>query len=154
MNPQEDHGRDHEEGHGPADGRLYQLRLPAPLTQEAEDTMSHTIACAMRVHRELGPGFVESIYHQAMLVELKASGLSFESGLPVLVKYRDVDISGQQVDLIVEQQIVVELKAVLKLDDIHRSQLASYLRTLGLRAGLLINFRVGILPRGLKRVVV
>ena len=67
--------------------------------------------------------------------------------------YRDVEISGQRVDLIVEGLIVVELKSVMKLDEIHRAQLISYLRATGLRGGLLINFRVPVLYSGLKRVV-
>ena len=69
------------------------------------------------------------------------------------VNYRDVEIAGQRVDLIVEGQIVVELKAVVKLDDVHRAQLISYLRTTGLRGGLLVNFRVAVLRHGLRRVV-
>lgn len=129
------------------------MRLPSPLTAQAERVMSETIGCAIRVHRALGPGFLESIYRKAMLIELKASGLSHESERPVRVTYRGIDIRGQRVDLIVERQIVVELKAVVKLDEVHRAQLISYLRTTGLRGGLLINFRVAILRRGLRRVV-
>jgi GxxExxY protein len=71
----------------------------------------------------------------------------------VPVKYRDVEIAGQRVDLIVEGQIVVELKAVVKLDEVHRAQLISYLRATGLRGGLLVNFRVAVLRHGLRRVV-
>ena len=69
------------------------------------------------------------------------------------VKYRGVKIAGQRVDLIVEGQIVAELKAVVKLDEVHRAQLISYLRATGLRGGLLINFRVAVLRHGLRRVV-
>ena len=115
--------------------------------------MTETIGCAIRVHRALGPGFLETIYRKAMYLELKASRLSFECERPVNVKYRGVEIRGQRADLIVEQAIVVELKAVVKLDEVHRAQLISYLRTTGLRGGLLINFRVAVLKRGLRRVV-
>ena len=115
--------------------------------------MSAVIGCAISVHRELGPGFLESIYRKAMQVEMAAVGLSYESERPVRVKYRDVEISGQRVDLIVEGLIVVELKSVVRLDEVHRVQLSSYLRTTGLRGGLLINFRVPVLHAGLKRVV-
>ena len=149
------HHEDHDthEEHEKTFDRLYRMRLPSPLSPAAEDAMSRTIGCAIRVHRELGPGFLESIYHKAMYEELKAAGLSFESQLPVLVKYRDTEISGQRVDLIVEGMVVVELKTVRKLDEIHRAQFISYLRTTGLRGGLLINFRVPVLQQGLKRVV-
>lgn len=88
-----------------------------------------------------------------MFVELAAAGLSYEAERPVTVRYRDVDLPGQRVDLIVEQEIVLELKAVIKLDEVHRAQLISYLRTTGLRGGLLINFRVALLRHGLRRVV-
>jgi GxxExxY protein len=71
----------------------------------------------------------------------------------VRVTYRDIEIPGQRVDLIVEGLIVVELKSVVRIDDVHRAQLISYLRTTGLRGGLLINFRVPMLKQGLKRVV-
>jgi GxxExxY protein len=131
----------------------HRMHLPSPLTPRAEHFMTETIGCAIRVHRALGPGFLEAIYRKAMYVELKASGLSFECERPVTVTYRGVEIRGQRVDLIVEQAIVVELKAVVKLDEVHRAQLISYLRTTGLRGGLLINFRVAVLQRGLRRVV-
>jgi GxxExxY protein len=115
--------------------------------------MSETIGCAIRVHRALGPGFLESIYRKAVHIELNAAGLSYESERPVHVKYREVEIKGQRVDLIVESAIVVELKSVVRLDEVHRAQLISYLRTTGLRGGLLINFRVPVLQRGLRRIV-
>lgn len=148
----EDHD-DHEE-HESGNSRRYRMRIPSPLTPEAERVMAETIGCAIRVHRALGPGFIESIYRKAMRIELERRGLSYESERPVLVRYGDVEISGQRVDLIVEGRIVVELKSVVRLDEVHRAQLISYLRTTGLRGGLLINFRVPILQRGLRRVVV
>lgn len=131
----------------------HRMRLPSPLSAHAEQVMSEAIGCAVRVHRALGPGFLESIYRKAMFVELAAAGLSYEAERPVTVRYRDVDLPGQRVDLIVEQEIVLELKAVIKLDEVHRAQLISYLRTTGLRGGLLINFRVALLRHGLRRVV-
>jgi GxxExxY protein len=131
----------------------FKMCPPSPLSPEAEDAMSQTIACAFRVHRELGAGFRESIYRRAMYLELRAAGLSYECELPVVVRYRGVELTGQRVDLIVGRQIVVALKSVARLDDVHRAQLISYMRTTGLRGGLLINFRVPLLVRGLKRVV-
>jgi hypothetical protein len=82
---------DHE-GHEGSDSVLsprHRMQLPSPLTAEAERVMSETIGCAIRVHRTLGPGFLESIYRKAMYVELGASGLSYESERPVPVRYRD-----------------------------------------------------------------
>jgi GxxExxY protein len=88
-----------------------------------------------------------------MRIELEAQGLSYESERAICVIYRGVEIPGQRVDLIVKKQLVVELKAVTRLDEIHRAKVISYLKTTGLRAGLLINFHVPVLRQGLKRIV-
>src|SRR6186997_373361 len=140
----------HEEG-GPRQGPG--VRLPSPLSVEAEVAMHRTIGCAMAVHRSLGPGFLESIYRQAMYLELEAWGLTYERERPVRVAYRGVAIPGQRVDLIIEGLIVVELKSVAQLAGVHRAQLISYLRTTGLRGGLLINFDVRVLKDGIQRIV-
>jgi GxxExxY protein len=115
--------------------------------------MRETIGCAIAVHRTLGPGFLESIYRKAMCVELELRNLAYEQEFPVRVKYRDVEITGQRIDLIIEGLIIVELNAVTRLDEVHRAQLISYLRTTGLRGGLLVNFRVPVLRSGLRRIV-
>ena len=146
-------GHEDREGHEANLSTEHRLRVPSPLTAQAERIMTETIGCAINVHRALGPGFLESIYRKAMCLELRASGLTYEAERPVCVRYRDIDIAGQRVDLIVESEIVVELKSVVRLDDVHRAQLISYLRTTGLRGGLLINFRVPTLRQGLKRIV-
>jgi len=116
--------------------------------------MTQTIGCAIAVHRALGPGFLESIYRKAMYIELDAQHLAYETERPIKVVYRSVEIPGQRVDLIVEGLIVVELKAVMRLDQVHRAQVISYLKTVGLRGGLLINFRAPTLRQGLRRIVV
>lgn len=146
-------GHEDREDHESSFLRQHRMRLPSPLTALAERAMSETIGCAIRVHRELGPGFLESIYRKAMQIELEAAGISYELERPARVKYRDVEITGQRVDLIIEDLIIVELKSVIRLDDVHRAQLISYLRTTGLRGGLLVNFRVPVLQQGLRRVV-
>jgi GxxExxY protein len=142
------------EGHEGHEGfKPFSMRLPSPLSAEAAEAMSETIGCAIAVHRALGPGFLESIYKKAMHIELNSQGISYESEKAVTVSYRDVLIHGQRVDLIVKNLIVVELKAVTRLDDVHQAQVVSYLKTTGLRGGLLINFRVPALRAGLKRIV-
>lgn len=148
----EDHD-DREEHENHPLWRRYHMRLPSPLTAEAEGAMTETIGCAIAVHRALGPGFLESIYKKAMRIELEVRKIAYECERRVKVKYRDVLIDGQRVDLIIKGLIVVELKSVMRLDDVHTSQLVSYLRTTGLRGGLLINFRVPLLQQGLRRVV-
>jgi GxxExxY protein len=143
---------DHE-GYEGRELRNWGMRLPSPLTPEAEAVMTRTIGCAIAVHRVLGPGFLESIYQTAMCIELESANLAYELERPVRVQYRSVDIPGQRIDLIVEGLVVVELKAVERLDDVHRAQVISYMKTTGLRAGLLINLRVAVLRHGLKRFV-
>ena len=135
------------EGHDGHEGTHWVsgMRLPSPLSDDAERAMAATIGCALTVHRRLGPGFLESIYTKAMHIELNARGISYESEKAVAVDYRGIPIEGQRVDLIVEGLVVVELKAVSRFDDVHRAQVISYLRTTGLRGGLLINFRVPVL---------
>jgi GxxExxY protein len=131
----------------------FRMKRKSPLEPEADRMMTHTIGCAIAVHRALGPGFRESIYRKAMCVELEARGLAFEVERPVRVSYRGVEIPGQRVDLIVGGLIVVEPKTVVRFDGVHVGQLISYLKTTGLRGGVLINFRVPLLVKGLKRIV-
>ena len=129
------------------------MRAASPLSPEAERVMHDTIGCAIAVHRTLGPGFLESIYRKAMCIELEGRKLAFECERSIDVVYRGVPISGQRIDLIIERLIIVELKAVAAFEEIHRAQVISYLKTTGLRGGLLINFRVRVLKDGLRRIV-
>jgi GxxExxY protein len=115
--------------------------------------MTRVIDRAIAVHRALGPGFLESIYKKAMCIALRKAGIQFEREKPIEVIYDGEAIRGQRVDLIVEGVIVVELKAVSRLEEVHEAQLISYLKTTGLRGGLLVNFRVPLLHRGIKRIV-
>jgi GxxExxY protein len=141
------------EGHEGTDSSRYRMRRASVLTPEEERVMRDVIGAAIAVHRTLGPGFLESIYRRAMCVELAARRLTFEVERPVAVEYRGVSIPGQRIDLIVEHKVIVELKAVTRFDNVHIGQVISYLKTTGLRGGLLINFRVPLLRRGLKRIV-
>jgi GxxExxY protein len=145
----EDH-EGHEETH---EGGLRPLRVPSSLPAETERVIAAVIGCAIGVHRALGPGFLESIYRKAMCIELEAQRLRFATERAVSVTYRGVAIPGQRIDLIVEEAVVAELKCVDSLDEIHRMQVLSYLRTTRLRAGLLINFKVPILRNGIRRIV-
>ncbi len=95
---------------------------------------------AIRVHTELGPGFLESLYEEALAVELRFLGIQFERQKPVPVFYRAQPIGEHRVDLLVEQKIVVELKAIATLEKIHFAILRSYLKALGLSDALLLNF--------------
>ena len=148
--------REDREDKRPAEDRRIWLpgtRPDSPLSREGEWAMHQTIGCALAVHRELGPGFLESIYQKAMYIELDNRSLSYERERAIQVRYRSIEIPGQRVDLIIQGLIVVELKSVVRLDQIHRAQLISYLRTMGLKGGLLINFRERLLKNGIQRIV-
>jgi GxxExxY protein len=129
------------------------LQVASPLSAEEERVIHQVIGAAIAVHRALGPGFLETIYRKAMCIALQKRSLPFECERAIDVTYEGIPISGQRIDLIVGGLVVVELKAVSQLEEIHRAQLISYLRTTRLRAGLLLNFRVRVLTEGLRRVV-
>lgn len=130
------------------------LIVASSLPAETEDVIRRTIGCAIEVHRHLGPGYLETIYSQAMEIELNAQGLAFERERSFLVNYKGHRIAGQRVDFIVDGRVIVEIKAVARLDPVFEAKLISYLRTTGLRAGLLMNFNEQLLRDGLKRMVV
>ncbi len=112
------------------------------------------IGAAIEVHRFLGPGLLESAYERCLAFELAGSGLQVESQKPLPVVYKDVHLDcGYRLDLLVEDKVIVELKAVDELAPIHQAQLLSYLKLSGCKVGLLINFNVPLLKDGIRRVV-
>jgi GxxExxY protein len=129
------------------------LRVDSTLDGITEQVMHESIGCALAVHRALGPGYMESVYRRAMKLELAARALGCEEERRFDVHYRGEVVGQQRVDLIVQGLVVLELKAVDQVHDVHISQLVSYLHGTGLRAGLLINFRVPLLKHGVRRVV-
>ena len=129
------------------------LRVDSPLALEEEKVVRRVMDAAFTVHRALGPGFREKIYHRALCLELDSEGLKFECEKSIEVRFKDWRIPGQKIDLLVEKFVLVETKVVPKIRRIHRAQVLSYLKTLDLRIGLLINFNVAVLKDGFKRVV-
>jgi GxxExxY protein len=118
---------------------------------EFEALSSKVIDVALTVHKELGPGFLESVYENAVKVGLQHRTISFEYQKIVPIYFEQEKVGVHRVDLIVERQLIIELKAVKELEDIYFAQLRSYLRATGLQVGLLMNFNA---PRLLiKRVV-
>ncbi len=105
-----------------------------------EELTRQIIAAAIEVHRKLGPGFLESIYENALILELCARGLKIESQFEIPIKYGEREIGMHRLDLLVEDTIVVELKAVKNLEDIHFAIVKSYLRAAGKQYGLILNF--------------
>ncbi len=118
------------------------------------ETTRAIIGAAIDVHRELGPGLLESAYEACLSWELVERGLAVERQKELPVRYKGVHVNcGYRIDLLLEGCVIVELKAIERLDRIHESQLLSYLKLSGHRVGLLINFNVPILKRGIKRLV-
>ena len=112
------------------------------------------IGAAIEVHRNLGPGLLESAYESCLAFELVERGLKVEQQKPLPVVYREVKLDcGYRLDLLVEEAVIVEVKAVDRLAPIHKAQLLSYLRLSGCKVGLLINFNVKVLKDGIRRVV-
>jgi GxxExxY protein len=112
------------------------------------------IGAAIDVHRALGPGLLESAYEACLMFELVSRGMKVEQQRPLPVIYRDVNLDcGYRLDLVVENAVVIELKAIDKILPIHRAQLLSYLKLSGMKIGLLINFHTKMLKDGVIRLV-
>jgi GxxExxY protein len=122
--------------------------------QELNELTDKIIGAAVEVHRELGPGLMESAYEACLFFELEKAGLKVyrQKALPVIYKSIRVDC-GYRLDLLVEDKVVVELKSIEALLPIHKAQMISYLRISGCKVGLLINFNVTLLKNGIRRIV-
>lgn len=122
------------------------------LPVEIEELSRAVIGCAIEVHRHLGPGLLERLYAEALIYELRAGGMEVRSQVDIIVRYKQLELRGQRLDLLVNGTIIVEIKSIATLLDVHAAVLLSYLRSLDLSLGLLINFNVVQLRQGLKRV--
>ena len=122
---------------------------------EINEISSKIIKAAITVHRELGPGLLESVYQACMLIELKIIGLKVQSEVTLPVVYRKQEVEGQifRLDLLVENTIIIELKSVAKIDPVHKKQLLTYLRLAEKPLGLLINFNELLLKDGITRII-
>lgn len=122
---------------------------------KALDELSYkVIGCAIEVHRTLGPGLLESAYEKALIHELKLNNIPVQSQVEVNMNYKGVDIGeGLRLDLLVDNQLIIELKSVEEFKPIYYKQLLTYLKLMNKQVGLLINFNVSNLTDGIKRVV-
>ncbi len=112
------------------------------------------VDCAFKVHKALGPGLLESTYEVCLRYELMQSGLAVEQQKALLVVYQDVKLEcGYRMDLLVEQKVVIEIKSVEALNDVHMAQILTYLKLSDRKLGFLINFNVSLIKDGIKRVV-
>jgi GxxExxY protein len=127
-----------------------QLREPTP----EEDRLAYeVIGAAIEVHRVLGPGLFESIYEQALCIELNERKIPFVRQMEVDLRYKGQPVGKARLDLLVGGSVVLELKSVERLSDIHTAQVITYLSAAGFVLGLLINFNAKVLKDGIKRIV-
>ncbi|MEO6053128.1 MAG: GxxExxY protein [Chthoniobacterales bacterium] len=119
-----------------------------------EKVTGEILGACIAIHKELGPGLLESAYEECLCYELSKRGIGFQRQIPVPVVYGEVTLDcGYRLDLVVDESIIVELKTVETLLPIHEAQLLTYLKLTKLTLGLLINFHVPILKQGVKRIV-
>ncbi|MEO0114814.1 MAG: GxxExxY protein [candidate division WOR-3 bacterium] len=117
------------------------------------DLTKKIIAAAIEVHRILGLGLGEDVYEEAFTYELKLQGIPFERQKQISVPYKDIIAKTYQLDFLINNKVIVEIKAVSELNDFHKAQILSYLRAANLKVGLLINFNVKMLRTGIKRLI-
>ena len=119
-----------------------------------DELSKRVIGCAIEVHRNLGPGLLESTFEQCLAHELKCAGIPFMVQHPLPVNYSGVKLDcGYRVDLFIDNKIIVELKSVEKLLPIHQAQLLTYMKLAEIKIGLLMNFNVRFMKNGIKRMV-
>lgn len=105
------------------------------------------------MHKTIGPGLLESIYEKALCYELEQKGLSFKTQVTIPIIYKGFNLGEHRLDLVVEEAVIVELKAVDKVMPVYEAQLLSYLRLTNMKLGLLINFNTEVLRKGIKRII-
>lgn len=127
--------------------------IVSPISEEIEAVGHSLIGCGIAVHRLLGPGYKEIIYHRAFAIELQEQGLTHDSEKRIAVPYKGRMIGGHKVDFLVEGCVIVEIKSVPMVKEVHRLQVRSYLKAAGLRLGYVMNFNQQTFTAGCKRVV-
>lgn len=119
-----------------------------------EEIFKKILDCSFKVHTALGPGLLESAYEECLCYELRKSGLNYEKQKPLPLVYEEVKLDvGYRVDILVENKIIVEIKSVDALADIHLAQILTYLKLSGCKLGLLVNFNVKHLKEGIRRLI-
>jgi len=112
------------------------------------------IGCAIEVHKQLGPGLLESAYQECLLYELKQAGFKVRKEKPMPIVYKEVSLDhGYRIDILVEEKVVIEIKTVEAFTDVHTAQVLTYLRLGDYKLGLLLNFHVAMLKNGIKRII-
>lgn len=119
---------------------------------EVDKLTEKVISLAIEVHRHLGPGLLESAYQECLYYELKEAGLLVEKEKKLPIEYKEISLDqGYRIDLLVENQLVLEIKTVETFTDVHKAQILTYMRLGNYNTGLLINFNTKLLSKGIKR---
>lgn len=119
----------------------------------ANQVTEKIIGCAIEVHRELGPGLLESIYEAAMCIELESAGLQYQRQVKIPASYKGHLLGEHRLDLLVENEVIVEIKSVERHEAVFEAQVLTYLRITGKRLGLLINFNSRLVKDGIRRII-
>jgi GxxExxY protein len=125
------------------------------MTNDDRDPLTdRVIGLAIEVHRSLGPGLLESTYEECLCYEFSQHGIQFQRQVPLAVHYKDVRLDcGYRLDIVVERNLILEIKSVEQLSRLHEAQLLTYLKLSGIRTGLLLNFNVTLMTQGIRRLV-
>jgi len=130
------------------------MRVFNPLPREIEYLAQQTVDAAIKVHKTLGPGLLESVYETCLAHELRKRGLAVETQVPIPIVYDGIHLEGGlKLDLLVQKQLIVEIKAVEEMNRIFKAQVLTYLKLASLRLALLINFNVHLLRDGIERII-
>ncbi len=122
--------------------------------KDIEEIARNIIHCAIKVHKALGPGLLESVYQQCLAYDLEKVGLTVACEVPIPVKYDEVSIDlGFRIDMMIDKAVIIENKTVEKLLPIHQAQLLTYLKLTNLQLGFLLNWNVTLMKHGIKRMV-
>jgi len=128
--------------------------LPQKQACERDDPLTRRIiACAIEVHKHLGPGLLEKLYKESMVIEMESCGLKVEKNVKVAVEYRGKPIGEYFIDILVEDAVILELKSVERHDPVFEAQILSYMKLTGKKVGLPINFNSKMVKDGIKRFV-
>ena len=128
--------------------------IPTKVEPKKDDPLTRRIiACAIEVHKRLGPGLLEKLYQEAMVIEMQLDNLKVEKNIKIPVEYRGRSIGDYFIDLLVEDTVILELKSVERYDPVFEAQILSYMKLTGKRVGLLINFNSKMVKDGIQRFV-
>ena len=134
--------------------RAQRFSLCTPNEFPLKEITEKVISCSIEVHSMLGPGLLENVYGEALGVEFTLRGITHERQKEINLQYKGKDIGRHRIDFLVDNEVIVELKAVEGMNKIYEAQLLTYLRAMGKRVGLLINFNVERLREGIKRLII